>query len=96
MAPLYAAAPPTKGGGLDTCYDFSRAFFVVTPTVDLVFEGGNVLELDRTGVLFHDCLAFAANSDDRMPGIIGNVQQQTMEVLYNVSAGAVEFRRGAC
>ncbi|CAN6179667.1 unnamed protein product [Urochloa humidicola] len=97
MAPLYAAAaPPPKGGGLDTCYDFSGVFFVVTPRVDLVFEGGNVLELDRTGVLFHDCLAFAANSDDRMPGIIGNVQQQTMEVFYNVSGGAVGFRRGAC
>ncbi|CAN6166359.1 unnamed protein product [Urochloa humidicola] len=97
MAPLYAAAaPPPKGGGLDTCYDFSGAFFVVTPRVDLVFEGGNVLELDRTGVLFHDCLAFAGNSDDRMPGIIGNVQQQTMEVFYNVSGGAVGFRRGAC
>jgi hypothetical protein len=31
-----------------------------------------------------------------MPGILGNVQQQTMEVLYDVGGGAVGFRRGAC
>ncbi|CAL5050519.1 unnamed protein product [Urochloa decumbens] len=92
----YTAAPPPKGGLLDTCYDFAGAFFVVPPRIELVFERGNVLELDRTGVLFHDCLAFAANRDDRMPGIIGNLQQQTMEVLYDVGAGAVGFRRGAC
>ncbi|CAL5045385.1 unnamed protein product [Urochloa decumbens] len=86
--------PPPKGGLLDACYDLAGAF--VPPRIELVFERGNVLELDRTGVLFHDCLAFAANRDDRMPGIIGNLQQQTMEVLYDVGAGAVGFRRGAC
>ncbi|XP_039806379.1 aspartyl protease AED1-like [Panicum virgatum] len=97
----YTAAPPK--GGLDTCYDFAGAFFVVPPRVELVLEWGNVLELDRSGVLFasppvlfHDCLAFAPNSDDRMPGILGNVQQLTMEVLYDVAGGAVGFRRGAC
>ncbi|RLM54511.1 hypothetical protein C2845_PM10G00340 [Panicum miliaceum] len=91
---VYTAAPPR--GSLDTCYDFSGAFFVAPPRVELVLERGNVLELDRSGVLFHDCLAFAPNSDDRMPGILGNVQQQTMEVLYDVGGGAVGFRRGAC
>ena len=90
----YRPAPPR--GNLDTCYDFAGAFFVVPPRVELVLERGNVLELDRSGVLFHDCLAFAPNSDDRMPGILGNVQQQTMEVLYDVAGGAVGFRRGAC
>ncbi|KAG2609024.1 aspartyl protease family protein At5g10770-like isoform X1 [Panicum virgatum] len=90
----YTAAPPKAG--LDTCYDFGGAFFVAPPRVELVLERGNVLELDRSGVLFHNCLAFAPNSDDRMPGILGNVQQQTMEVLYDVAGGAVGFRRGAC
>ncbi|PAN26092.1 hypothetical protein PAHAL_4G347000 [Panicum hallii] len=91
---VYTAAPPR--GSLDTCYDFSGAFFVAPPRIELVLERGNVLELDRSGVLFHDCLAFAPNSDDRMLGILGNVQQQTMEVLYDVGGGAVGFRRGAC
>ncbi|CAN6208953.1 unnamed protein product [Urochloa humidicola] len=94
----YAAAPPPEGGILDTCYDLSGgAFFAaVPPRIELVFEKGNALELDRSGILFNDCLAFAANRDDRMPGIIGNLQQQTMEVLYDVGGGAVGFRRGAC
>jgi hypothetical protein len=29
-------------------------------------------------------------------GFIGNVQTQTHEVLYDVAAGTVGFRRGAC
>jgi hypothetical protein len=91
---VYTEAP--SKGDLDTCYDFTRAFFVVPPRIELVFDQGNVLQLDRSGVLFHDCLAFTSNRDDRMPGILGNVQQQTMEVLYDVGGGAVGFRRGAC
>jgi len=46
----YRPAPPR--GNLDTCYDFAGAFFVVPPRVELVLERGNVLELDRSGVLF--------------------------------------------
>ncbi|WVZ82819.1 hypothetical protein U9M48_030035 [Paspalum notatum var. saurae] len=91
---MYREAPP-KGTLLDTCYDFAGAFFVMLPRIALVFDRGAVVELDRSAVLFHDCLAFAPNSDDRMLGILGNVQQQTMEVLYNVAGDAVGFRRGA-
>ncbi|CAL5045410.1 unnamed protein product [Urochloa decumbens] len=68
---------------------------VKLPRVALVFDGG-VVELDPSGILFDDCLAFAANRDDRMPVILGNVQQQTIEVLYDVDGGAVGFRRNAC
>ncbi|KAJ1257691.1 hypothetical protein BS78_10G015500 [Paspalum vaginatum] len=91
---MYREAPPK--GTLDTCYDFTGAFFLMLPRIALVFDRGAVVELDRSGVLFHDCLAFAPNSDDRMAGILGNVQQQTMEVLYDVAGDAVGFRRGAC
>nr|CAB3469282.1 unnamed protein product [Digitaria exilis] len=97
---MYAAAPPK--GSLDTCYDFSGEFFVVPHRIELVFDGagggggGVPVEVDRSGVLFNDCLAFVNNSDDRMLGILGNLQQQTMEVLFDVANKAVGFRRGAC
>ncbi|CAD6337947.1 unnamed protein product [Miscanthus lutarioriparius] len=91
---MYREAPPQ--GNLDTCYDFTGAFLVMVPRIALLFDGNAVVALDRQGILFHDCLAFTSNSDDRMPGILGNVQQQTMEVLYNVGGGSVGFRRGAC
>ncbi|KAJ1257676.1 hypothetical protein BS78_10G013900 [Paspalum vaginatum] len=90
----YRLAPPR--GALDTCYDFTGVFNVRVPRIALVFDRNAIVELDPSGILFNGCLAFASNSADRVPGIIGNVQQQTMEVLYDVGGGAVGFRRGAC
>ncbi|KAL6861610.1 hypothetical protein ACP4OV_017310 [Aristida adscensionis] len=90
----YRAAPPR--GVLDTCYDFRGVGTVRLPRVELVFDQNAVVELDASGVLFNDCLAFVPNTDDRKTGVIGNVQQRTIEVLYNVGAGTVGFRRGAC
>ncbi|CAN6166370.1 unnamed protein product [Urochloa humidicola] len=91
----YRAAAPR--GSLDTCYDFRGVRSVKLPRVTLVYDrDAAAVELDPSGILFNDCLAFAANRDDRMPVILGNVQQQTIEVLYDVDGGAVGFRRNAC
>lgn len=96
----YRAAAPKEH--LDTCYDFSGAApggggGVKLPKITLVFDGPNgAVELDPSGVLLDGCLAFAPNTDDQMTGIIGNVQQQALEVLYNVDGATVGFRRGAC
>lgn len=91
---MYRPAPPK--GSLDTCYDFTGVFVVRLPRVALVFDQNAVVELDASGILFNDCLAFAPASGDRVPGVIGNVQQRTIEVLYDVGGGAVGFRQGAC
>ncbi|CAL4985552.1 unnamed protein product [Urochloa decumbens] len=87
---------PASGGILDTCFNFKGQSSVSIPTVALVFSGGAVVNLDPNGVMLDNCLAFAGNSDDTELGIIGNVQQRTFEVLYNVGGGAVGFRAGAC
>ncbi|RCV19911.1 hypothetical protein SETIT_4G014300v2 [Setaria italica] len=92
---MYRMAPPK--GSLDTCYDFTGVVGTVRlPKITLVFDKNAVVELDPSGILFNDCLAFIPNRDDSMPGILGNVQQQTIEVLYDVGGGAVGFRRNAC
>ncbi|CAN6171605.1 unnamed protein product [Urochloa humidicola] len=91
---MYRSAPPK--GILDTCYDFTGVGNVRLPRISLVFDRNAVVELDPSGILLGGCLAFASNGDDRIPGIIGSVQQQTFEVLYAVGGGAVGFRRGAC
>ncbi|CAD6337962.1 unnamed protein product [Miscanthus lutarioriparius] len=90
----YRLAPPK--GSLDTCYDFTGVMVVRVPRVALVFDRNAAVELDASGILLDDCLAFAPNGDDRAPGIIGNVQQQTIEVLYDVGGRSVGFRLGAC
>ncbi|GJN22060.1 hypothetical protein PR202_gb09591 [Eleusine coracana subsp. coracana] len=81
---------------LDTCFDFSGQTTISVPPVSLVFAGGAVVDLDVSGILLENCLAFTANDDDGSFGIIGNVQQRTFEVLYDVGGGSFGFRAGAC
>ncbi|CAN6274648.1 unnamed protein product [Urochloa humidicola] len=90
----YRSAPAS--GILDTCFNFNGQTSISIPTVALVFSGGAVVDLDPNGIMLSNCLAFAGNSDDTSLGIIGNVQQRSFEVLYDVGGGAVGFRAGAC
>uniref|UniRef100_A0A8I6Z898 Peptidase A1 domain-containing protein n=1 Tax=Hordeum vulgare subsp. vulgare TaxID=112509 RepID=A0A8I6Z898_HORVV len=89
--------PPAQPMGiLDTCFDFTGQSSIRIPTVALVFAGGAVVNLAADGIILGGCLAFAANSDDTSLGIIGNVQQRTFEVLYDVGGHAIGFKAGAC
>ncbi|KAM3206697.1 hypothetical protein ACQJBY_062061 [Aegilops geniculata] len=82
---------------LDTCYDLTRFPEVNVPKVSLVFAGGATLELEPASIMLDGCLAFTASPGGHGSiGFIGNVQQQTYEVLYDVGSGSVGFRRGAC
>ncbi|XP_064948953.1 aspartyl protease family protein At5g10770-like [Musa acuminata AAA Group] len=86
---------------LDTCYDFTGHSTVSIPTVALQFGGGVTMELDLSGTLYvgsqsQVCLAFAANGDDSDVGILGNVQQKTFNVVYDVSKKKIGFGPGAC
>ncbi|CAL5046260.1 unnamed protein product [Urochloa decumbens] len=91
----YHRAPAS--GILDTYFNFKGQTSISgIPAVALVFSGGAVVDLDPNEIMLDNCLAFAGNSDDGSLGIIGNVQQRTFEVLYDVGGGAVGFRAGAC
>ncbi|XP_044416731.1 aspartyl protease family protein At5g10770-like [Triticum aestivum] len=84
---------------LDTCFDFTGLELdsITVPDVALVFDGGAVVNLDRSGVVIGNCLAFAASTNPSgIPSVIGNVQQRTLEVLLNVGQSVVGFRPGAC
>jgi hypothetical protein len=90
----YPTAPPRSI--LDTCFDFDGQDNVTIPSVALVFDGGAVVDLDADGIIFGSCLAFTGTDDDGTTGIIGNVQQRTLEVMYDVGQSVVGFRSGAC
>ncbi|OEL20885.1 Aspartyl protease family protein [Dichanthelium oligosanthes] len=91
---MYRMAPPKYQ--LDTCYDFRGVRSITLPKITLVFDHSAAVELDPSGILFSDCLAFAPNNDDRALGVIGNVQLKTFEVLYNVGSNIMGFRGAAC
>ncbi|GJN38810.1 hypothetical protein PR202_gb27885 [Eleusine coracana subsp. coracana] len=89
---------------LDTCYDLSSAAqggSVALPAVALVFRGGACLDVDASGILYvadlsQACLAFAANQEDTDVAIIGNTQQKTYGVVYDIGRRVVGFAPGAC
>ncbi|KAL9233946.1 hypothetical protein vseg_008878 [Gypsophila vaccaria] len=86
---------------LDTCYDLSNYSTVSVPKISLLFGGGASLDLPVTGILYvkdlsQVCLAFAGNEDAGDVAIIGNVQQTTFDVLYDVAGGKLGFGAGGC
>ncbi|KAG1327322.1 putative Aspartyl protease family protein [Cocos nucifera] len=82
---------------LDTCYRGSANGLPV-PEVDMVFQGGAALRLPARNVMIDvdsstTCLAFAPT--DRVV-IIGNRQQQTFRVAYDVGRSRIGFATGGC
>ncbi|BFG17992.1 hypothetical protein CerSpe_042660 [Prunus speciosa] len=86
---------------LDTCYNFRGNMNVSYPGIAFGFGDGVTVDLDVTGILYmvsssQACLAFAGNEDDSSFGIIGNVQQKRLEVVYDVAGGKVGFAPESC
>ncbi|XP_073010012.1 aspartyl protease family protein At5g10770-like [Typha latifolia] len=82
---------------LDTCFKGSFGRLTV-PQVDLVFQGGAALRLAKNNVMIDvdgstTCLAFAPAGS---VAIIGNTQQQTFTVVYDVGGSKLGFAPGGC
>ncbi|KAK6927689.1 Xylanase inhibitor, N-terminal [Dillenia turbinata] len=87
---------------LDTCYNLEEQNSVSIPKVVLHFGGGTDVSLQPHGIvrtgksLSQVCLAFAANHHEGDFVIIGNTQQLSMQVLYDLKEGRIGFGRVAC
>ncbi|RAL48507.1 hypothetical protein DM860_005931 [Cuscuta australis] len=86
---------------LDTCYDLSNYTTVTVPKISLVLSGAVSLDLPFAGILMANgawqvCLAYAGNGDAGDMGILGNTQQQTFEVVYDVAGGKLGIGAGGC
>ena len=95
MSTKYARAPGFSI--LDTCFKGNLKDMAV-PEVRLVFQGGANLNLRPLNTLLQidegvTCFAFAA---DNGIAIIGNHQQQTFKVAYDVSTARIGFASGGC
>jgi hypothetical protein len=82
---------------LDTCFD-GQASQLHVPAVSMAFAGGASLELATRNVLIDvddstTCLAFAPTDST---AIIGNTQQQTFSVVYDVAQSRIGFAAGGC
>ncbi|KAF7801295.1 aspartyl protease family protein [Senna tora] len=86
---------------LDTCFKGSIKGFVGVPEVQLVFQGGTALPLKGHNTLLEiengiTCLAIAGNPGNSPITIIGNYQQQTFDIAYDVSNSRIGFSAGGC
>ncbi|VAI85430.1 unnamed protein product [Triticum turgidum subsp. durum] len=82
---------------LDTCFK-GQVSTLRVPAVDMAFAGGATLKLAPGNVLIDvdestTCLAFAATDST---AIIGNTQQQTFGVVYDVAQSRIGFAAGGC
>ncbi|KAK7305166.1 hypothetical protein VNO77_43066 [Canavalia gladiata] len=93
--------PASELSILDTCYDFSGYNEVSVPKISFEFAGSVTVELPSSGIFYvaskkQVCLAFAANGDDSDVTIFGNVQQRTLEVVYDLGGGKIGFAPDGC
>ncbi|KAF5181382.1 Aspartyl protease family protein [Thalictrum thalictroides] len=71
------------------------------PEVSMIFQGGAELKLRPQNVLIElengvSCLAYAANYATNGLAIIGNTQQKTFRILYDVTNSKIGFAAGGC
>ncbi|XP_030467587.1 aspartyl protease family protein At5g10770-like [Syzygium oleosum] len=98
MSRKYSKAPSYSI--LDTCFKGSLKTMSV-PQMRLVFLGGADLALTPANILIDvekgtTCLAFASGSGDIEIAIIGNHQQKTFKVAYDVTNARIGFAAGGC
>ncbi|XP_059658550.1 aspartyl protease family protein At5g10770-like [Cornus florida] len=96
MSPKHKTAPAFSI--LDACFKGSVKGMLAVPKVRMVFQGGADLVLSPQNLLIdvdkgNTCLAFAGSNDF---AIIGNHQQQTFSVAYDISSSRIGFASGGC
>ncbi|XP_073028927.1 aspartyl protease family protein At5g10770-like [Primulina eburnea] len=84
---------------LDACFHgtFDQISTAI-PSVELIFQGGADLKLAPHNIILEvekgtTCLAFASSSG---MVIIGNTQQQTFRITYDVASSKIGFAAGGC
>ncbi|XP_044384778.1 aspartyl protease AED1-like [Triticum aestivum] len=89
---------------LDTCYDFTGQSAIFIPAVSFIFSDGAVFDLNFYGIMiFPDpskpaigCLAFVSRPTAMSFSIVGNTQQRSTEVIYDVTAQKIGFVPFSC
>ncbi|KAF8769275.1 hypothetical protein HU200_006788 [Digitaria exilis] len=84
---------------LDTCYDLSGYTSVRVPTVSFLFDEGATLTLPARNLLVEVdggvyCLAFAPSSSGL--SILGNIQQEGIQITVDSANGFIGFGPSTC
>ncbi|KAL5853056.1 hypothetical protein ACOSQ3_008174 [Xanthoceras sorbifolium] len=106
MSIYHPAANLSKSKPMDLCYDIEgfdvNSINNIAPSITLHFDGSRYLNFGPSVLVYIEndsrtvCLAFAANKGPGDWIIIGNHQQQNLDIYYNVLNKEVGFRTGGC
>ncbi|GAU45492.1 hypothetical protein TSUD_129370 [Trifolium subterraneum] len=71
------------------------------PKIRFFLSDDATIELAARGMLYAEsseqvCLAFVAKEDDSDITIFGNVQQRTLEVVYDIGGGKIRLGSNGC
>lgn len=96
----YPVAPPLLPL-MDTCYNLETYDNFTAPEMVLQLEGSREVRLHSSAVLWREnnsqvCLAFAGNEREIDKGIIGNHQQRSLNILYDIRAKELAFASQGC
>ncbi|KAI4296105.1 hypothetical protein L6164_036092 [Bauhinia variegata] len=99
MSKKYKQAPGVSI--LDTCFHGSVKSMLTVPGIQMIFRGGADLTLNAHNTLLEiqrgiTCLTIAGHDGQNAISIIGNFQQQTFTVAYDVSNSKIGFAPGGC
>ncbi|KAL3621432.1 hypothetical protein CASFOL_036344 [Castilleja foliolosa] len=97
MGSSYPAAPAHQI--LDTCYYINNRTNVQYPFVSFTFSGGVEVQLHPSGIIYPvnsrvACFAFVGNTDPRRHSVFGNIQQKTLEIVYDLAGERLGFGQG--
>lgn len=89
---------------LDTCYDISGHSTIFMPAISFKFGDGAIIDISPSGnMIFPDdtqpaigCLAFVSKPTEMPLSIVGNTQQISTEVIYDVGAERIGFVSLGC
>ncbi|KAF6148333.1 hypothetical protein GIB67_025552 [Kingdonia uniflora] len=92
QAPSYAI--------LDTCFKANCKSMMI-PEVSIIFSGGARLKLGADNIVIQveddiKCLAFASNGATNGISIVGNRQQETSVVVYDITNSRIGFATRGC
>lgn len=92
-----------EDGVLDTCYYIGGHKKLVIPKMSFLFGNGIEVDIHPNGMALPDpsntsivCLPFMPYPDNEQLMVFGSIQQQTLEIVYDVAGGKIGFGYGGC
>lgn len=100
----FIATPPESFAEY-VCYNLTGIDRPFVPSISLLFSGGAQMDMQPWGIVswipnfdgrLEVCLAFASNGGTSGLTILGNLQQQKFDVVYDIDGGKIGFGANGC